>query len=541
MKIKDIRRDKSNYKKINDETDIDEIIERPLREAVKDLFRKNIITIMSSANEINVQWLDENGNNMYQTREDFDAIKYSYGEGFAYIILDYDSLSDKNKKIIDDLYNELNPQEEQQIYTKPITAEQSYKGNKRIIYAIHQVENPGHAWQIDSENTLGLLTGTGAEVSDMDFMRKSNFVYTTPYTERSVIIRYPVNEETEEGEVEEFFSSICSKLENQERRISINDAMQNETQFSDLDKSSLQEIAKAIFTEQHRKVPLQPYTRHILLTEQEKKEIIARYIKAYKDFTIELIKKQINEDMTDEQKYKVIFDCFVNRYKYDYSILDTEIAFEYFRKAFSSYRNILRPYVKNIENYSQMSHFEQVHKILEQIPTDESHEELLELMKSAEEYYSRANEFKKNNKNYRYGNLYITKYGVCQNFATAFKEMCDAFGLPSEIIGGHILSGDANVGHAWNAIMVNGDIRYVDISSAIHSKDGTYPNNTPEDFFDINEQELDRSDNGKNRTLSEESKAKIVEMKKRIHSFDPSGSGTKSGGHDFDDDTPSLS
>ena len=541
MKIKDIRRDKSNYKKINDETDIDEIIERPLREAVKDLFRKNIITIMSSANEINVQWLDENGNNMYQTREDFDAIKYSYGEGFAYIILDYDSLSDKNKKIIDDLYNELNPQEEQQIYTKPITAEQSYKGNKRIIYAIHQVENPGHAWQIDSENTLGLLTGTGAEVSDMDFMRKSNFVYTTPYTERSVIIRYPVNEETEEGEVEEFFSSICSKLENQERRISINDAMQNETQFSDLDKSRLQEIAKSIFAEQHRKMPLQPYTRHILVTEQEKKEIIARYIKAYKDFTIELIKKQINEDMTDEQKYKVIFDYFVNRYKYDYSILDTEIAFEYFRKAFSSYRNILRPYIKNIENYSQMSHFEQVHKILEQIPTDESHEELLELMKSAEEYYSRANEFKKNNKNYRYGNLYITKYGVCQNFATAFKEMCDAFGLPSEIIGGHILSGDANVGHAWNAIMVNGDIRYVDISSAIHSKDGTYPNNTPEDFFDINEQELDRSDNGKNRTLSEESKAKIVEMKKRIHSFDPSGSGTKSGGHDFDDDTPSLS
>ena len=541
MKIKDIRRDKSNYKKINDETDIDEIIERPLREAVKDLFRKNIITIMSSANEINVQWLDEDGNNMYQTREDFDAIKYSYGEGFAYIILDYDSLSDKNKKIIDDLYNELNSQEEQQIYTKPITTEQSYKGNKRIIYAIHQVENPEHAWQIDSENTLGLLTGTGAEVSDMDFMRKSNFVYTTPYTERSVIIRYPVNEETEEGEVEEFFSSICSKLETQERRISINDAMQNETQFSDLDKSRLQEIAKSIFAEQHRKMPLQPYTRHILVTEQEKKEIIARYIKAYKDFTIELIKKQINEDMTDEQKYKVIFDYFVNRYKYDYSILDTEIAFEYFRKAFSSYRNILRPYIKNIENYSQMSHFEQVHKILEQIPTDESHEELLELMKSAEEYYSRANEFKKNNKNYRYGNLYITKYGVCQNFATAFKEMCDAFGLPSEIIGGHILSGDANVGHAWNAIMVNGDIRYVDISSAIHSKDGTYPNNTPEDFFDINEQELDRSDNGKNRTLSEESKAKIVEMKKRIHSFDPSGSGTKSGGHDFDDDTPSLS
>ena len=187
-----------------------------------------------------------------------------------------------------------------------------------------------------------------------------------------------------------------------------------------------------------------------------------------------------------------------------------------------------------------MSHFEQVHKIIEQIPTDESHEELLELMKSAEEYYSRANEFKKNNRNYRYGNLYITKYGVCQNFAIAFKEMCDAFKLPCESIGGHILSGDTNVGHAWNAIIVNGDIRYVDLSSAIHSKDGTYPNNTPEDFFNTNEQKLERVDNGKNRTLSEESKEKILEMKKRIHPFNPNGSGTISGKYDIADEEPSL-
>ena len=88
MKIKDIKRDKSNYKTIKSESDIDEIIELPLRKPMKELYRKNIITIMSSANEINAKWLDEDGNNMYESKKDFDAVKFSYGDGFAYIILD---------------------------------------------------------------------------------------------------------------------------------------------------------------------------------------------------------------------------------------------------------------------------------------------------------------------------------------------------------------------------------------------------------------------------------------------------------------------
>ena len=74
MKIKDIKRDKSNYKTIKSESDIDEIIELPLRKPMKELYRKNIITIMSSANEINAKWLDEDGNNMYESKKDFDAI-----------------------------------------------------------------------------------------------------------------------------------------------------------------------------------------------------------------------------------------------------------------------------------------------------------------------------------------------------------------------------------------------------------------------------------------------------------------------------------
>ena len=108
MKVKDVKRDKSNFKIIDMESDISELIETPVRKPVKQLYRKNIITVMSSANEINVSWQDENGEDMYLTNSDFDSVIFSFGNGYAYIMLDYDSLSDENKAIMNDLYDELN-------------------------------------------------------------------------------------------------------------------------------------------------------------------------------------------------------------------------------------------------------------------------------------------------------------------------------------------------------------------------------------------------------------------------------------------------
>lgn len=523
MKIKDIKRDKSNYKTIKSEDDIDEIIEAPLRKPIKEFNRKNIITIMSSANEINFKWLDEDGNDMYQTKKDFDAVKFSYGNGFAYIILDYDSLSDENKAIINELYDELNPNEIKPTYEKPITAEQSYNGNKKVIYAIHQKEKSFHAWKIDSEETYKLLTNEPEDTSERTFFERGDFVYTTPYTERSVIIRYPVTEETTAEEVENYFLKICSKLKGQDKRITIDEIVQNEEQFIERDKSRLNEIAKNLFIEQNKKRIYLPYTRQLLITDEEKKEIVSRYIKEEKDFTIYILSSKIEDDMTDEQKYKVIFEYFVSKYKYDYSVLDSERAFEYFKIAISSYRKVLRIYIKNIDNYNNMSFFEKTKNIIDQIPRDEANKELLELMENAQKYYSNAQSFRNNSKNYRYGNIFSTHYGVCLDFSKAFKEICNIFNLRCESVEGHIISNGINLAHAWNAIVVDDEIRFIDISSAIHSKDGTYPDNQPEDFFNVDAQQLERSDNGKNRTLTEESKGKILEMIRKINPLYPNG------------------
>lgn len=60
--------------------------------------------------------------------------------------------------------------------------------------------------------------------------------------------------------------------------------------------------------------------------------------------------------------------------------------------------------------------------------------------------------------------------------------------------------------------MVNGKVRYVDISSAIHCKDGTNKENNVGDFFNKSFDELKKIDNGKNREISGYYLGKINEM-----------------------------
>ena len=53
-------------------------------------------------------------------------------------------------------------------------------------------------------------------------------------------------------------------------------------------------------------------------------------------------------------------------------------------------------------------------------------------------------------------------YGVCENFATAFQELCWAQGIPCVMINGQSFTGGKQVGHAWNAFYTDGDWHLVD-------------------------------------------------------------------------------
>ena len=131
------------------------------------------------------------------------------------------------------------------------------------------------------------------------------------------------------------------------------------------------------------------------------------------------------------------------------------------------------------------------------------------------EYLEKCEKCKQNEKGFISENtdsVWLSKYGVCLNFAEIYEFLCKKFSLPCKYIQGSIDSEGYNVGHAWNAIMINGKLKYVDISSAIHCKDKSNTINVPEDFFGKTFEELKTIDGGKNRKIAEGFEKSIKEL-----------------------------
>lgn len=228
-----------------------------------------------------------------------------------------------------------------------------------------------------------------------------------------------------------------------------------------------------------------------------------------KERAISDISKRLNEKMTDEQKYKIIFEWMVNYFKYDYATLYSTQAGNLATEANSKYGKIIRQNRTKIENFIELDDIEKAKALITLFQGNEEYAELIDLKQREISYREKEKQFLEKEKEYKYGNLYMTRYGVCENFAREFKDICDKLNLQCEIIRGQILSDGVECGHAWNVVMINGKLKHIDISGAIHCKDGTNLENQPEDFFAKTFDELIKIDNGKNRKISETSEKDI--------------------------------
>lgn len=228
-----------------------------------------------------------------------------------------------------------------------------------------------------------------------------------------------------------------------------------------------------------------------------------------KERAIRDISKRLNEKMNDEQKYKVIFEWMVNYFKYDYATLYSTQASNLASEANFKYGKIIRQNRAKIENFIELNDIEKAKALITLFQGNEEYAELIDLKQREISFREKEKQFLETEKEYSYGNLYVTGYGVCENFAREFKDICDKLNLQCEIIRGQILSDGVECGHAWNAVMINGKLRHIDISGAIHCKDGTNFENKQEDFFAKTFDELTKIDNGKNRKISETSEKDI--------------------------------
>ena len=96
------------------------------------------------------------------------------------------------------------------------------------------------------------------------------------------------------------------------------------------------------------------------------------------------ISLKINDNMTDIEKYRVIYDYIVDNVNYNYGILYGSAANECWRIIFwENYSRAIREYMNRIDNYSKLSNVDKLNKILENISNHEYRSNLIDELEIA--------------------------------------------------------------------------------------------------------------------------------------------------------------
>lgn len=199
MLIKDVKRigkvGKNLLKNKDANEIIETIIEKPLQNACKDCKEKNIETVMSSANKNNLVKKNKIRINkkeaIQRANEGKTQTFLTAGRGYAWLMLNYNTLSDENRKILFDMENELG--EDSVWFVKSNYIEVMNKMRKLF--------------------RLKPLLETFDDIYAEKFKEKQLILmYNNRYPRRSVFLRMPIEETTTCEEVEQHFTQIIERL-----------------------------------------------------------------------------------------------------------------------------------------------------------------------------------------------------------------------------------------------------------------------------------------------------------------------------------------
>ena len=198
MLVSEVKRNMSKGKNLLENADtntiIETLVEKPVQKACKEFKSKNIETWMSSANKSNIVKNPQKR----ALKKDVELKKmptfYKAGKGYAWIMLNYNSLSLENKKILFSLKDELG---EDAIWFVTPTFGNTYK---KIL---------------EKKGISNILTSN--DIYDECFEKNQlTLMYdATLYPGRSVFIRMPIDKKTTVEDVENYYSPIIERLDNQ--------------------------------------------------------------------------------------------------------------------------------------------------------------------------------------------------------------------------------------------------------------------------------------------------------------------------------------
>ena len=200
-------------KRGNAETVIDQIIELPLRKACKIFAEKEIQTVMSSANKDNILptgTAPTEKEDVYGNHQELQITRPSFkdaGRGYAWIMLDCDSLSDENKDYL--------------------FALEEKKNGEKAIWFVHPYEMGNIEFDLkigkyDDEFLKQIMPveeiPKGIEVDSrlVEFEKRHIVLgYGEAYPLQSVFLRMPVNGQTTVEQVENYFVNFAKTFKSQ--------------------------------------------------------------------------------------------------------------------------------------------------------------------------------------------------------------------------------------------------------------------------------------------------------------------------------------
>lgn len=170
---------------------MDGIIELPLQNACKIFKQKGIETVMSSANKNNLLAPNEKPferEDLLKRQDASSRPSYEYaGKGYAWIMLNFDTLSDENKQWLFSLEERKNEVGEQI--------------GQKAVWFVHPYNMPKHMQKSEEfEKRCMLIT-----------------YHDGLYPKSSVFLRMPLTESTTVEDVDEYFTKLAESFKSQER------------------------------------------------------------------------------------------------------------------------------------------------------------------------------------------------------------------------------------------------------------------------------------------------------------------------------------
>ena len=198
---------------------IDQIVELPLRKPCKILLEKGIHTMMSSANKTNVL---KNGEKPIEKEDIYNSVFdmplfTEAGKGYAWIMLDFESLSDENKDFLFSM-EERKDQNGNKVGEKAIWFAHPFEvgsieyGLRIGKYTYEELKECIPEDQIPANISL--------DERLVEFEKRHIVLVYYPDigSTQAVILRMPINEQTTVQEVEEYFSNFALNFKNQMKK-----------------------------------------------------------------------------------------------------------------------------------------------------------------------------------------------------------------------------------------------------------------------------------------------------------------------------------